>query len=315
MTRTGELPGSFGKRSMIRLRYVLLAVIVLALGPWALDSLPSVSCLIPTVDCMDESRATVSDEDAPRSAGAANVVAPKPTPVPPGDTVAPPPVAVIDAARPLGIPDAPAAPAARNANTVKRENEATFSATLGFGGMVTIKWRVPKEDGIDYYLLDRKLKGASDDAFERHVAMQAADGSGDYSWTDTPPRDAYTYRLRALGSTDSEDAGKTLGAADVAVDYVIGLAVGDFALGAASGLVSVNFTAAHEGGVVSYVLDRKPEGAASYDLNVEVGYPQGDGTTYSLFDDPHGTGTFVYRLRATLSNGTDTILAESGVTL
>jgi len=298
---------------MIRLRYVLVAVIALALLPWALDSLPSLSCLVPTVDCMDESRATTRVEEAPQSASAARVF-PKPTAVPPGDDVAPSPGAV-NTVRPVAIQELPAAPATRNATAAPRENEISFSATLGFGGMVTIKWRLPKEDDIDYYLLDRKLKAASDDTFERHVAMQVVDGSGNYSWTDTPPRDAYTYRLRALASTDPEDAGRTLGSADVAVDYVIGLAVGDFALGAASGLVSVNWTAAHEGGVVRYVLDRKPEGATSYDLSVEVGYPQGDGTTYSLFDDPHGTGAFVYRLRATLSNGTETILAESGVTL
>ena len=62
--------------------------------------------------------------------------------------------------------------------------------------------------------------------------------------------------------------------------------------------------------------DRSQAGvAASYDLNVDVGYPQGDGTQFSLYDDPHGTGTFIYRLRATLTNGTDRILAEGGVSL
>jgi hypothetical protein len=298
---------------MIRLRYLLVAVIVLALAPWALDSLPSLSCVIPTIDCLDESHATVSNEDAPRSTGASNAVLPEPPRTQPDDDVASVPAAG-NTARAISMPDAPAA-AARDGTPAARDNSFSFTATPGFGGVVTIKWHVPDETGVEHYLLDRKLKSDSDDAFERHITLQRADGSMEYSWTDTPPSDTYTYRLRALASTDSSDAGKTLGTADVAVEYVVGLAVGDFALGAASGLVSVNWTAAHEGGVVSYVLDRKLEGAAAYVLNVEVGYPQGDGTVYSLFDDPHGTGTFIYRLRATLTNGTDRILAEAGVVL
>ncbi len=190
----------------------------------------------------------------------------------------------------------------------------SFTATLGFGGVVTLRWHVDREAGFEYYRLDRKLQADPEDAFERYITFQLVDGNGDYSWTDTPARDTYTYRLRALASTDQSDAGMTLGTAGVAVGYVVGLALGNFALSAASGLVSINWTAAHEAGVVTFVLDRKLQGAASYDLNVEVGYPQGEGTAYSLFDEPHGTGTFVYRLRATLTNGTDRILAEEVVT-
>ena len=186
---------------MIRLRYVLVAGIVLALVPWVTDGLPSLACAIPTVECLDESPAVVSDEKASASS------------------------------------------------------------------------------------------------------------------LDAPAPDAYTHRLRALAQSDQSDSGKTLGTVDVALDHVVGLAVDTFTVGAASGLVSVNWTAEEEGDVVNYVIDRKPEGAASYDLNVEVGYPHGDGTQYSLYDDPHGTGTFIYRLRATLTNGTDRILAEGGVTL
>jgi hypothetical protein len=299
---------------MIKLRYLLVAVIVLALVPWALDWLPSLSCVIPTVDCLDESAASVADENAGRLVLAPDAVLPSPIRTPPQDDVAPIPAAAVEAPpRSVALPDVRNA-AVREA-PVSAQGVVTFTATRGFGGLVTVQWHVPNEAGFDYYLLDRKLKAAGDDAFELHVAMQAVDGSGAYSWTDTPPTDVYTYRLRALGSADTSGVGKTLGTADVAVEYVVGITVGNFALGAVSGLVAVSWTAAEEAGVVSYALDRKLEGAEGYDLNVEVGYPQGDGTAYSLYDDPHGTGTFVYRLRATLSNGTDRILAEGGVTL
>jgi hypothetical protein len=300
---------------MARLRYVLVAVIVLALVPWALDSLPWLSCAILTVHCPDESAASVSAGNAPRSPSAADGIRPKSTGTQPSESVASSLAAPGDVnVRPVAVQQI-LATTARDAAADKPNSSFSFTATLGFGGLVTLKWHVPKETGFDYYLLDRKLTSDNNDAFEREVALQKVDGSGEYSWTDTPARDSYTYRLRALASTDQSDAGTTLGTANVTVDYVIGLAVGDVAVRASSGLVSVAWTAAHEGGVVSYVLDRRLEGAATYDLNVEVGYPQGDGTEYSLFDEPEGTGTFIYRLRATLSNGTDKVLAESGVTL
>lgn len=310
----GELPWFFKKALMIRLRYLLLAVLLLAFVPWALDSLPLLSCAIQTVACVVDGGFS-SDDNTGQSAGPSKMVHPNLIGTPRKDDVALSQTGSYDvAARSPMVQGTPGA-TARDAAAPKADNDFSFTATLGFGGMVTMRWHVAKETGFDYYLLDRKLKANNDDAFERQVAFQMVDGSGEYSWTDTPPRDTYTYRLRALASTDQSDAGKTLGTTDVAVDYVIGLAVRDFALGAASGLVSVTWTAAHEGGLVSYVLDRKLEGAAAYDLNVDVGYPQGDGTAYSLFDDPHGTGTFIYRLRATLTNGTDKVLAEGGVTL
>jgi hypothetical protein len=299
---------------MIRLRYLLVAVLLLGLVTWVLDGL-SLSCAILAVDCVKESSATVRDQNAGRSADAADVVHPHPAGTPRHDGVASTQPGSHDASvRALVVQDPPGA-TARDAAAPNADNEFSLTATLGFGGVVTIRWHVANETGVDYYLLDRKLKANNDDTFEREIALQVVDGSGEYSWTETPARDTYTYRLRALASTDQSDAGKTLGTADVEVDYVIGLAIGDFAVGATSGIVSVNWTAAHEAGVVSYVLDRKLEGAAAYDLNVDFGYPQGDGTAYSLFDDPHGTGTFIYRLRATLTNGTNRVLAEGGVTL
>jgi len=302
---------------MIRLRYVLVAVIALALAPWTLDGLPSLACAIPAVDCADDSFATVSDRDiAPSQSVAGGALLKSPETQPTGNVALPPPVANGAASRQPPAQASSANPCcARNAMPLAPADGISFMATRGFGGLVTIKWRVAKETGFEYYLLDRKLRAASDDTFERQVAQQPVDGSLEYSWTDTPPSDAYTYRLRALAAIDPNDGGTTLATADVDVDYVIGVAVGEFAVGAASGLVSVNWTAAEEAGVVSYVLDRKRNGAASYDLNVDVGYPQGDGTQYSLYDDPHGTGSFIYRLRATLSNGTHRILVERDITL
>jgi hypothetical protein len=299
---------------MIRLRYLLVAVLLLGLVTWVLDGL-SLSCAILAVDCVKESSATVRDENAGRSADAADVVHPHPAATPRHDGVASTQPGAHDASvRALVVQDPPGA-TARDAAAPNADNEFSFTATLGFGGVVTIRWHVANETGVDYYLLDRKLKANNDDTFEREIALQVVDGSGEYSWTETPARDTYTYRLRALASTDQSDAGKTLGTADIAVDYVVGLTLGYFAVGTASGLVAVNWTAAHEAGVVRYMLDRRLEGVATYDLNVEVGYPQGEGTAYSLFDAPRGTGTFVYRLRATLTNGADTVLAEGSVTL
>ena len=300
----------------MRVRYLLVVVIMLAVVPWALDWIPSLSCIIPTVECPDVNAATASDEDRPPTASAADTVPSSRAEQRPGALVA------SSRERPtenhpnvVSLKATPTAAAARDIVLPRASGVLSFAATRGFGGMVTLKWHVQDETGIDYYVLDRKLKSDPDDAFERRITVRTADGSSDYEWTDTPPSDTFTYRLRALARTDQEDAGRTLGTADVAVEYVVGLTIGDFALGAASGLVSVNWTATQEGGVVSYMLDRKLEGAASYDLGIDVGYPQGDGTRYSLYDDPHGTGTFTYRLRAKLSNGTDRILAEGGVTL
>ena len=300
---------------MFRLRYLLLAVLLLAVVPWVLDGLPPLSCVIPTVDCPDEGAAPVSVDDTGKSATVSAGVRSNSTEIPRTEDAASSQAGSNDArVRSPVIQDAPGA-TARDATASPREDQVTFTATRGLGGVVTIQWHVPNENGFDHYVLDRKVKSDPDNAFERQIALQAVDGRGEYSLTDTPPSDTYTYRLRALAWTDQSDVGKALGTADVAVEYVIGLTVGDFALGAASGLVSVNWTAAHEAGVLRYVLDRKPEGAASYDLDVDAGYPQGDGTAYSLYDDPHATGTFIYRLRATLSNGTDRVLAEGGVTL
>ena len=227
---------------MIRLRYVLVAVIVLALVPWALDGLPSLACAIPTVECLDESPAVVSD-------GTATVFS----------------------------NDVPAV----------RSNPVDVRSDMAPGTPASLLRSPPVQDV----------------------------GGANASRDAVPPAPGNDVSFSATRGTDQSDAGKTLGTADVDVDYVIGLAVGNFALAATSGLVSVNWTASQEAGVVRYVLDRKLEGAASYDLDVEVGYPQGDGTAYSLYDDPHGAGTFIYRLRATLSNGTERILAEGGVTL
>jgi hypothetical protein len=299
---------------MFRLRYVLLAVLLLAAAPWVLDGLPPLSCLIPTVNCPEEGIATVSDDSNDKSASVSAGVRSNSTGIR-KENAASSQAGSNDV--PVRSPMFQVAPGASTPYSAapKPENKFRLTATGGFGGIVTIKWHVPDENGVDYYLLDRKLQSDPDDAFERQIALQAVDGSEEYTLTDTPASDTYTYRLRALAWTDQSDAGKALGTADVAVEYVIGLTVGHFALGAASGLVSVNWTAAQEGGVVSYVLDRKPEGAEAYDLDVEIGYPQGDGIVYSLYDDPHGTGTYIYRLRAKLSNGTDRVLAEGGVTL
>src|ERR1700687_4223863 len=52
---------------MIRLRYLLVAVLLLGLVTWVLDGL-SLSCAILAVDCVKESSATVRDENAGRSA-------------------------------------------------------------------------------------------------------------------------------------------------------------------------------------------------------------------------------------------------------
>lgn len=301
---------------MMRVRYLLVVVIVLAVVPWALDWIPSLSCIISTVDCLDVNAAAVSDEDRPPTVSAADTVSSRPAAQQPEAAVASSPERPRENhPRVASLQTTPTAAATRDIVVPQPSGVFSFAATREFGGIVTLKWHVQDETGIDYYVLDRKLNSDPDDAFERHITLRTADGSSDYAWTDTPPSDTFTYRLRALARTDQEDAGRTLGTADVTVEYVVGLTIGDFALGAASGLVSVNWTATQEGGVVSYVLDRKLEGAASYDLGVDVGYPQGDGTQYSLYDDPHGTGTYTYRLRAKLSNGTDRILAQGGVTL
>lgn len=301
---------------MIRLRYLLLAVLLLALVPWALDSLPSLSCAIKRVDCAHEGGASVSADNKGHAAGPSEVVRPHPIATPRrNDDVASLRAGSRDTgARALVVQDGPGT-TARHAAASVPGSLLSFTATLGFGGTVTIRWHMATEAGFDYYVLDRKLKSDPDDAFQRYIALQLVDGSQEYSWTETPAPDMYTYRLRALASTDQSDAGKTLGTADVAVDYVVGLTLGNFALGTASGLVAVNWTAAHEAGVVRFMLDRRLARTATYDLNVEVGYPQGEGTAYSLFDAPHESGTFIYRLRATFTNGADMVLAEGSVTL
>lgn len=301
---------------MIRLRYAMLAVLLLALVPWTLDWLRPLSCAVQRMDCAREGRASVSTGNSGDAAVPSEIVLRDPigTPRQNDDVALLRPGSPDVGVRAFVVQDAPHA-TGRDAAAPVTGGVLNFTATLGFGGMVTIRWHMATETGFDYYVLDRKLRSAPDDAFERYIAVQVVDGSEEYSLTDTPAPDTYTYRLRAVASTDQSDNGNTLATADIAVDYVVGLTLGYFALGTASGLVAVNWTAAHEAGVVRFMLDRRLEGTATYDLNVAVGYPQGEGTAYSLFDAPRGTGTFVYRLRAAFTHGADTVLAEGRVTI
>jgi len=110
------------------------------------------------------------------------------------------------------------------------------------------------------------------------------------------------------------DSGNALATTGDSASEVVDLADSGFHVTAGSGFVAVDWTTTQEVGVVKYLLDRRPQEAASYDLAVQVGYPQGEGALYSVVDQPPGTGTFIYRLRATFDNGTEATLAEGAVT-
>jgi len=110
------------------------------------------------------------------------------------------------------------------------------------------------------------------------------------------------------------DSGTAVRTTEDRASDVVDLADSGFEVTAMSGSVSVDWTTAHEVGVVNYLVDRRPQEAASYDLGVQVSYPQGEGALYSVVDRPPDTGTFIYRLRAIFTSGTEAILAEGSVT-
>ena len=88
-----------------------------------------------------------------------------------------------------------------------------------------------------------------------------------------------------------------------------------FALSASNGSINIFWTATTEVGVNIYLLDRKLSDAITYEEGVLADYPAGIGAQHSITDSPPAKGTYRYRLRASLSDGTSKIIGEGTVTL
>jgi len=89
----------------------------------------------------------------------------------------------------------------------------------------------------------------------------------------------------------------------------------NFALTSANGTVTASWLSVKEIGLALYIIDRKLQGVASWDLAVQIAFPQGSGSQYDITDTPPTSGIFDYQLRAQFGNGTEKVIASGTVTV
>jgi len=81
------------------------------------------------------------------------------------------------------------------------------------------------------------------------------------------------------------------------------------------GIVNVSWIVTVERGVSAYIIDRKLQASATFDLGVQASFPFGEQMEHNISDNPPGPGTYTYRLRVVFEDGTSATLAEGDVTL
>ena len=203
-----------------------------------------------------------------------------------------------------------------NGNLALPDAAITNYAVATTNGIVTTSWDSTKENGISAYVIDRKL--SADTSYTNGVQVTFPTGVGSsYALDDMPPSaGTFSYRLRTLFDNGTE---KVLAESAVTLSAPPDAVIANFRIAALSGIASASWDSTKESSISAYVLDRKLSGDANYTNGVQVTFPTGAGSSYSLDDAPLAaglpSGTYSYRLRVMFGDGSEKNLGEGSVTV
>ena len=189
-----------------------------------------------------------------------------------------------------------------------------FTLAGAGGNDVAVSWASTMENSVTIFAVDRKL--SADTNYDQAVQILFPLGVGSYYnvLDSVPSAGNYSYRLRAIfdNGTDKVLAEATRNIASVPVPDA---SVSGFTLTPNSGAVDASWTTTTEVSVTRFDLDRKLATDPNYDFSVQICFPSGVRSSYSITDYPPNSGTYNYKLRAVFDNGTDKTLGEGSVTV